>query len=133
MEVLSLLASSQDSKAASRLSSNGVASMRDEHIKQQMLSNYPQRNRDIPVRVVKGKTVENLNGLRERFKSMSKRRGKAPGTGGMRAEFIQVLGEMLGEEHMRLFETFGLRYLHGELQPWFYVVWLTVQTVPLLK
>ena len=64
---------------------------------------------------------------------MSKRRGEAPGTGGTRAEFIQVLGEMLGEEHMRLFETFGLRYLHGELQPWFYVVWLTVQTVPLFK
>ena len=65
--------------------------------------------------------------------NMSKRRGKAPGTGGFRGEFLQVLGDLLEEEHMRLLEDFGLRYLHGELQAWFYIVWLTVQTVPLFK
>ena len=70
---------------------------------------------------------------RDSFQNMSKRRGKAPGTGGLRGEFIQVLGELLEDEQMRLLQDFGLRYLHGELQAWFYTVWLTVQTVPLFK
>ena len=37
------------------------------------------------------------------------------------------------EEQMLLLENFGLRYLGGELPPWFYQVWLTVMTVPLFK
>ena len=35
---------------------------------------------------------------------------------GIKGEFIQVVGELLGYEQMRLLEDFGLRYLHGELQ-----------------
>ena len=34
---------------------------------------------------------------------------------------------------MTLFEGFGMRYLKGELRPWLYKVWLSVQTVPLFK
>ena len=34
---------------------------------------------------------------------------------------------------MNSLEDFGMRYLRGELPPWFYTVWLTVQTVPLYK
>ena len=85
-----------------------------------MASKYQERNTVFPERVVKGKTVEHLRGLRESFLNMSKRRGKAPGTGGLRCEFNQILGELLGDEHMVLLEEFGLRYLHGELQAWFY-------------
>ena len=64
---------------------------------------------------------------------MSNASGTAPGTGGLRCEFLHVLGDQLGDHHMRLLQDFGMRYLHGELQPWFYVVWLSVQTVPLFK
>ena len=34
---------------------------------------------------------------------------------------------------MALLDDFGMRYLRGELPPWFNTVWLTVQTVPLYK
>ena len=133
LEVISLVASSQVSKAMSRISSHGVASMQDERIKAQMTAKYSVRETAFPVRVIKGRTIEHMRGLKDSLKNMSKRRGKAPGTGGLRSEFLQVLGELLSDDHTRLLEDFGLRYLHGELQAWFYIVWLTVQTVPLFK
>ena len=39
---------------------------------------------------------------------------------------------MLGER-FDLLESFGLRYLWGELPAWFYTVWETVMTVPAFK
>ena len=106
LEVLTLVASSQVSKAMKRISSHGMASMQDEQIKAQMAAKYPERSTAFPARVVKGRTVEHLRGLRENFLNMSKRRGKAPGTGGLRGEFLQVLGELLGDEHMGMLEDF---------------------------
>ena len=72
-----------------------------------MATKYPERSTVFPATVVKGRTVEHLRGLRESFLKMSKRRGKAPGTGGLRGEFLQVLGELLGDEHMGMLEDFG--------------------------
>ena len=34
---------------------------------------------------------------------------------------------------MKLLEAWAQRFLQGELPPWFYVVWLSIQTVPLFK
>ena len=34
---------------------------------------------------------------------------------------------------MELLQGFGMKYLSGSLPPWFFVCWLTVQTVPLFK
>ena len=67
LEVIALVSSSQ---------------IQDERIKAQMASKYPERSTTFPDRVIKGRTVENLRGLRESLLNMSKRRGKAPGTGG---------------------------------------------------
>ena len=43
------------------------------------------------------------------------------------------MAEVMSEEQMELLESFGMKYLCGELPTWFYVVWLTVMTVPLFK
>ena len=75
--------------------------------------------------------AENLNGLRESLLQLE--RGKSPGAGGLRPEFLFILAEMMTEAQMDLFEEFGMRYLGGELPPWFYEVWLSVTTVPLFK
>ena len=60
-------------------------------------------------------------------------RGLAPGTGGLRAEFLISLAEKLEEHHMELLESFGMRYLEGSLPSWFYRVAQTVTTVPIYK
>ena len=59
--------------------------------------------------------------------------GKSPGTGGMRPEYLKVLAEEMTNEQFHLLESFGMKYLCGNLPPWFYEVWLTVMTVPLFK
>ena len=43
------------------------------------------------------------------------------------------MAEVMSEEQMELLESFGMKYLCGELPTWFYVVWLTVMTVRLFK
>ena len=59
LEVIALVASSQVSKAMSRMSPHGVGSMQEEHIKAQMAAKYPERSTSFPERVIKGRTVEN--------------------------------------------------------------------------
>ena len=63
LEVIALVAASQVSKAMSRISSHGVASMQDEQIQAQMAAKYPERSTIFPERVIKGRTVENLRGF----------------------------------------------------------------------
>ena len=57
----------------------------------------------------------------------------SPGTGGLRAEFLTVLGEKMNDEQMEMLQSFGMRYLNGNFPAWFYKVWLTVQTLALNK
>ena len=75
--------------------------------------------------------MDHLNSLRQALQSLEQ--GGAPGSGGLRPEYLQVLGNKMQETDMSLLEDFGLHYLGGELPHWFYQVWLTVQTVPLFK
>merc|ERR1711867_411927 len=59
--------------------------------------------------------------------------GVAPGTGGMRPEYLTSLAQQWGEAVMDRLEKFGLCYLNGMLPPWFYRVYGAVTTVPLFK
>ena len=59
--------------------------------------------------------------------------GTAPGSGGLRPEFLIALGERMEAEELALLEEFGLAYTSGELPPWLYRLWLSMQTVPLYK
>ena len=126
-----LISSGQVGKVESRINSNGIASMDDPRVRAQMASKYPARARELPDQVPMGQAVHNLRGLREGMKGLRKR--TAPGSGGLRPEFLIVLGEKLEAYHMALLEDWGMRYLQGELPPWFSVMWLSVETVPLYK
>ena len=59
--------------------------------------------------------------------------GKSPGCGGMRPEYLTALGDRLDNRGLELLHKFGLAYTAGELPPWLYRLWLTLQTVPLYK
>ena len=105
--------------------------MDDRNIMDQVRIKYPDRGRQLPATFAWGKPVDNLRGLRESMLHLE--RGKSSGSGGMKAEYLVVLAEMMTEQQMDLFEEFGLRYLGGDLPAWFYKVWLSVMTVPLFK
>ena len=105
--------------------------MNDPAVLAQVAAKYPPRGRPLPDRVPKGQPVEHLRGLRDNLKALLP--GSSPGCGGMRPEYLRVLGEDMEEDDMGLLEEFGLQYLQGELPNWFYPIWLTVQTVPIFK
>ena len=75
--------------------------------------------------------VEGLVGLRDDLSNLE--RGVAPGCGGLRNEFLTVLGLKMNQEQMPLLEQFGVKYLNGDLPEWFYCVWLSVETLGLFK
>ena len=130
-EVVGLINAGKISKAMQRITSHGVASIEDPAVLDMLKSKYPERGRAMPDRVTKGQCVDNLSGLRESLLRLEP--GVAAGTGGMKAEYLIVLAKQMEEEDMELLQSFGMKYLSGELPNWFYPVWLTVQTVPLFK
>ena len=130
-EVVALIAAGQISRAMTRVTSHGLASMEDAAVLAQVAAKYPPRGRPLPVRVPKGQPVEHLRGLRDCLKALLP--GSSPGCGGMRPEYLRVIGDEMEEEDMELLEEFGLSYLQGDLPRWFYPLWLTVQTVPIFK
>ena len=119
------------SKAVNRMNSHGLASMSDPRVAEQVKAKYPDRGRELPRTVTRGQPVDNLKGLRQSFIDLEG--GKSPGTGGLRSEYLTVLGEMMDEEPMSLVEDFGMRCLGGLLPAWFYQVRLTVMTDTLFK
>ena len=130
-EGLRLISLSEVGKAVSLMNSHGVAPMSDPEVRRQLAAKYPERVHELPARVFKGEAVVNMRGLREGLKSLRRRR--SAGSGGLRPEFLRVIGEKMEADHMRLLEDWCRRFLHGELPPWFNVIWLSVQTVPLYK
>ena len=130
-QAVNLIAHGQVSKAANRINSFGVGDIADPVIMSQVRNKYPERGRSLPETVCWRKPIDNLKGVREALLNLE--RGKSPGTGGLRAEFLIILAEMMTEQQMESFEDFGLRYLSGDLPVWFYEVWLSVMTVPLFK
>ena len=121
----------QVSKGVRTILSHGVANIDDPRVREQLERKNPPRRRELPHSVTKGEAVPNLRGLREGLLNL--RRLGSPGTGGLRPEYLITLGEDLQAPQMELLESFGVRYLNGELPGWFYRVFLTCQTVPLFK
>ena len=130
-EVVALISAGQISRAMSRVTSHGLASMEDAAVMAQVAAKYPPRGRPLPARAPKGQPVEHLRSLRDCLKALQP--GSSPGCGGMRPEFLRVLGDYMEEEDMVLLEEFGMSYLQGDLPKWFYPLWLSAQTVPIFK
>ena len=130
-EVVKLLGKGQIHRAVDRINSNGVADMADPAVLQQVLVKHPPRWKELPATVEKTSPVETLKGLRSALQSL--KRGGSPGSGGLRAEYLTALAESIDNEGMQQLEQFGLRYLSGQLPPWFYSVFLSSQAVALYK
>ena len=126
-----LISKGQISRAMSRINSFGIGNIADPEVLSQLKDKYPARGRDLPERVERGQAVDNMKGLRESLLQL--KGGVAPGSGGLRPEYLVVLAEKMEREEMDLLEEFGMKYIRGDLPAWFYVVWLTVQTVALFK
>ena len=129
--VLDLLKRGQVSRAVRRICSNGLASLEDPQVQAALQAKYPDRGRDLPTHVTKGQCMDKLDGLKEKLIALDS--GLAPGFGGLRNEHLRCLAEVWEEDKMECLETFSLRYLNGELPPWFFKVWGSVSTFPLFK
>jgi hypothetical protein len=77
------------------------------------------------------KPIHSLSGLRESLTSLMC--GISTGCGGLRQEYLSLLGLRLEAEGMKRMDEFGMQYLRGTLLVWFYMCWPTVQCVPLYK
>ena len=129
--VLDLVARGQVGRAASRIKSHGVASMDTPGVKEMLRTKFPARQRPMPATATKGQIVDNLGGLREALVALEL--GSAPGTGGMRPEFLVTLGKEMNDEDMGRLEEHGMSYLNGAYPPWFYRAEAVITTVPLFK
>ena len=128
---LSHLQKGEISKAVSRLTSFGMASIDDPVVMAALKSKYVARGKELPESVIMGQAVDFLGGLKETFASLPT--GVSPGTGGLRAEYLTCLAEVWEDGTMAILEEFSMLYISGNLPPWWYRVWGCVTTVPLYK
>ena len=87
--VFDLVAKSLVGRAASRITSHGVASIDSPEVREALRAKFPARERPLPDRATKGQVVDILGGLREAHVGLEL--GSAPGVGGMRPEFLVTL------------------------------------------
>ena len=127
-EAVALISGGQIGKAMRRLLSHGAE---DPVILQQLCEKYPVQGRPLPDSVVQGDAVPSLASLREALTDLDP--STAPGYGGLRPGFLSLLGRKMSEEGMLRLQELGMKYVRGSLPAWFYVCWLSVQTVPLFK
>ena len=125
------LSSGQVGAAMRRITSHGLAEASDPAVREQLRVKFPARNDPLPAYVAKVSPIESFTGLKESLLSLQP--GGAPGSGGCRPEFLISLAERMDEHEMELLEQFGMAYTSGDLPPWFYRLWLTLNTVPLFK
>ena len=132
-QAVSLISKGYISKATNRMISNGVADINNPATKASLGEKYPPRGRPMPEFVTKGEPVESMRGLRDVFLNL--KGGTAPGTGGMRPEYLVSLAETWEEGHSswELAEDFSMNHVKGDLPPWWYKVMMTVETVGLFK
>ena len=128
---LSLLSRGLISKAVRSINSYGIGDMGDHEVREQMAAKYPDRGAPLPPSVTRGQCIDSLRGLKDVLLGLEA--GKSAGTGGLKPEYLTCLAEVWGEEDMSKLEEFGMRYLAGQLPPWWYRIWMTVATVPLYK
>ena len=96
--VMSLVAGGQVGRAARRISSHGVASVDSQATMAALRAKFPDRQIPLPPTVTQGQVVDNLTGLRESMLGLET--GVAPGTGGMRPEYLTSLAQQWGEADM---------------------------------
>ena len=77
------------------------------------------------------KPIDSFKDLRTSLLSLNP--GTAPGSGGLRNEYLTALGERMEDRELQLLENLGLAYSAGELPAWYYVVWQSLQTVAPFK
>ena len=130
-DVMGLFTTGKVGQGMRRIVSHGVADSHDPAVKAELQEKFLPRRHDLPDSVKKMKPIESFRGLRQSLLSLEP--GKSPGSGGMRPEYLVALGDRLEQAEVELLEQFGLAYTAGELPPWFYRLWLTMQTVPLYK
>ena len=114
-----------------RVNSFGLGDIANPNVKAQLTEKFPPRKRPLPHSVSKLKPIDGFRELRQSLLSLNP--GTAPGSGGLRNEFLTALGERMTSEELRKLEEFGLAYTAGELPNWFYVVWQSLQTVAPFK
>ena len=132
-QAVSLISRGFISKATNRITSHGVANLKDPQSKAALQSKYPDRGRDMPVQVTKGLAVDSMYSLREAFLAL--KGGVAPGTGQLRPEFLTTLAEVWegGTNVWELVNNFAMRHIQGQFPPWYYKACMTVETVGLYK
>ena len=130
-EVLGLIRGGQLGRAARRVTSHGVADAHDPVVLQQLREKFPEKQHDLPTSVPKVAAVTSFSCLQESLLALDP--GTSPGSGGCRPEYLTALGERMEPQDLELLEQFFLAYTAGELPPWFYLLWLSLQTVPLYK
>ena len=129
--VLALLKRGQISRAVRRICSHGLANADDPLVQAALQAKYTERGRDLPSHVYKGQCLDRLEGLKEDLIGLDI--GVAPGFGGLRNEHLKCLGEVWDARKVVCLEAFSLRYVNGDLSPWFYKVWGSVSTFPPFK
>lgn len=109
------------------MTSYGLGNTDDPSVRHQLKVKFPARSRPLPHSVPKHKPIDAFKNLRDSLLSLNS--GTAPGSRGLRNEFLYALGERMTDEEIKLLEELGLAYTSGELPNWFYMVWLSLQTV----
>ena len=103
----------------------------DQQVLEQVQAKFLPRKQDLQDSVPKTKIIDSLAFLRQTLLSLEP--GTSPGSGGMRPKYHVALGERLEDSDIDLLEEFGLSYLNGDLPPWLYRLWLSLQIIPLFK
>ena len=134
-QAVKLISKGYISKAINRITSHGVASLRDPVSKAALQAKYPLRGRNMPEQVTKGLAVDSMMPLKEAFLTL--KGGVAPGTGQLRSEFLVALAEVWEEGEnanaWELVDNFAMRHIQGKFPPWYYKACMTVETVGLYK
>ena len=128
---LTLISKGQVGRARRRIVSHGVAPMSNTVVKDAMQSKYPPRSHDMPHSVQRGICVESLPCLKITMLNLES--GVAAGFGGLRNEHLRCAAQHWDDNDFCVMEEFSIKYLNGNLPPWFYKVWGSVSTVPLFK
>ena len=104
-DVLHLIHSGQVGRGMQPVTSNGVADAPYPAVNEQLRKKFPVRPDLLPETVPLASPIESFTSLRESLLSLEPK--KSPGSGGMRPEYLHVLGERMTDSEMELLEEFG--------------------------
>ena len=110
-EVVRLIESGQLGKAMGRVTSHGLGDTADPTVRHQLNEKFPPRSRPLPASVQLTRPIDSFRNLRESLISLNP--GVAPGSGGLRNEYLSVLAERMNDEEIKLLEE--LSYQVGSI------------------